>query len=183
MFMVMTLASRPCEAQSPPLSAGTWTRGLAASWGHSWKHGLPGYGKTESDVQFVGFHPQLGRFVTDHLELYGEATLLSYYQPHAEISAGVAGLGGRYHLWSDRVWTPYVVGAAGLLWTSLDIYELDRTFNFQLLYGVGLRLIPARGPGWIVEFRNHHISNAGTAGENLGLNTAALTAGVQWILR
>ena len=35
------------------------------------------------------------------------------------VSAGLAGLGGRYHLWRDRRWTPYVVGIAGLLWTSV----------------------------------------------------------------
>ena len=165
------------------MASGNWTRGLAGGWRHSWTHGVPGYGKTESDVHFVAFHPQLGPFVTDHLEVYGEGTLLLYQHPNAEVSGGLAGLGGRYHVWNDRGWTPYVVGAAGLIWTSLDIPELDRAFNFQLLFGLGLRMVPARGPGWIVELRNHHISNAGTAGENLGLNAATVVAGVQWILR
>ncbi len=117
------------------------------------------------------------------LEAYGEGTLLIYYRPDLEVGAGLAGLGGRYHLWPHRVWTPYVTVAAGLIWTSLNIPELDRRANFQLLYGVGLRVARQHGPGWIVELRNHHISNAGTAGENLGLNTIAVVAGVQWILR
>ncbi len=56
-------------------------------------------------------------------------------------------------------------------------------FNFQILYGLGARLLPRRGPGWVIEVRNHHISNAGTAGENFGINAAAVMAGVQWILR
>ncbi len=43
--------------------------------------------------------------------------------------------------------------------------------------------VEPRGPGWIVEFRNHHISNAGAAGENLGVNAAAIVTGVQWVLR
>jgi len=162
------------------LASGNWTRGVAGGWGHSW---TPGYGKTKSDVVFSAFHPQLGRFVTDHLELYGEGTLFLYSQPSAAISGGVAGLGGRYHLWNDRAWTPYVVGIAGLLWTNLDIPELDRVFNFQLIYGLGLRLVPPRGPGWIFELRTHHISNAGTAGRNLGVNAATILAGVQWVLR
>ena len=170
----------PVTAQPGRLASGNWTRGLAGAWGHSW---TPGYGKTESDVAFAGFHPQLGRFVTDHLELYGEGTLLLYHQPGAAAAGGVAGIGGRYHFWNDRVWTPYVVGIAGLIWTDLDIPELDRVFNFQLVHGVGLRIVPPRGPGLIVEFRNHHISNAGTAGENLGVNAATVVAGVQWVLR
>ena len=183
LILLIALTPAATAAQQKRLASGNWTRGLTGGWGHSWTHGVPGYGKTESDVQFVAFHPQLGRFVTDHLELYGEGTLLLYVRPSVDVSGGLAGLGGRYHIWTDRGWTPYVVAAAGLIWTSLDIPELDRTFNFQLLYGLGLRMVPQRGPGWMVEFRNHHISNAGTAGENLGLNAATVVAGVQWILR
>ncbi len=55
----------------------------------------------------------------------------------------------------------------GILWTSLETMDIDRRFNFQILYGIGVRLLPRRGPGWVIEARNHHISNAGTAGENL----------------
>ena len=165
------------------MAAGYWTRGLLGGWGNAWKHGVPGYGETESDIRFGVFHPQLGRFVTDRLELFGEGTLFVYERPAPALSAGVAGLGGRWHLRSDRRWTPYVLGIAGLLWTSLDVPEIDRVFNFQLVYGVGVRLVPPRGPGLMVELRNHHISNAGTAGENLGVNAAVVMAGVQWVLR
>jgi hypothetical protein len=63
------------------------------------------------------------------------------------------------------------------------VKEIDRIFNFQVVAGVGVRFVPRKGPGWIIEFRNHHISNAGTAGENLGINAATVVAGVQWVLR
>ena len=182
-IILLTITSDTAAAQAPRLAAGNWTRGLAAGWGHTWRHGLPGYGKTASNARFVAFHPQLGRFVTNHLEIYGEGTLLLYDRPARAVAAGLAGLGGRYHLWRDRAWTPYVLGIAGLLWTSLDVPEIDRRFNFQLVYGVGIRMVPPRGPGLILELRNHHISNAGTAGENLGLNAATVVAGVQWVLR
>jgi lipid A 3-O-deacylase PagL len=61
--------------------------------------------------------------------------------------------------------------------------EIDRIFNFQHFGGFALRWAPFRGPGFTVELRNHHISNAGTAGENLGVNAGTIIAGVQWILR
>ena len=182
-LLLVALAPAMVAGQESRLAAGNWTRGLAAGWGSAWKHGVPGYGKTGSDVDFAAFHPQLGRFVTGHLELYGEGTLLLYRRPAPAVSGGLAGLGGRYHVWRDRSWTPYVVGIAGLLWTSLDLPEIDRVFNFQLVYGLGIRQVTRRGPGLIVEIRNHHISNAGTAGENLGLNAATVIAGVQWVLR
>ena len=49
--------------------------------------------------------------------------------------------------------------------------------------GIGVRWAPLRGPGFTIELRNHHISNAGTVGENLGVNAGTIVAGVQWILR
>ena len=77
----LTCMQGAAAAQEPRLAEGYWTRGLVGAGGHAWKHGVPGYGKTESDVRFATFHPQLGRFVTDHLELYGEGTLLLYARP------------------------------------------------------------------------------------------------------
>ena len=156
------------------------TRGLAGGWGHSWR---PLFGKTRSDLGFVAFHPQMGWFVTDRIELYGEATLFVYHEPSRGITAGLGGLAGRVHLADDRAFIPYVVVGSGLLWTSLDVAEIDRVFNFQLFAGLGLRWAPLRGPGFIVELRNHHISNAGTAGQNLGINAGTVVAGVQWVLR
>ena len=178
--LLLALTPAAAAAQQGRLATGNWTRGLVGGWGHSW---TPGYGKTKSDVQFVAFHPQLGRFVTNHLELYGEGTLFLYSQPETAVGGGAAAIGGRYHVWNDRGWTPYVVAISGLIWTNLSIPELDRVFNFQLIYGVGIRVAPSRGPGLIVEFRSHHISNAGTAGENLGVNAATVLTGVQWVLR
>jgi Lipid A 3-O-deacylase (PagL) len=156
------------------------TRGLAWGWGHSWS---PFFGKTRSDISFVAFHPQMGWFVTDRIELYGEATLFAYFEPPGEISAGIAALAGRAHFWNDRALAPYIVAGVGLLWTSLDVREIDRVFNFQHFGGIGVRWAPLRGPGFTIEMRNHHISNAGTAGENLGINAGTIVAGVQWILR
>ena len=181
--LVLWLACDAVSAQQPRLATGYWTRGLAGGAGYAWRYGVPGFGKTESDVRFLAFHPQLGRFVTDRLEVYGEGTLLLYGRPAPAVGGGLAGLGGRYHFRPDRPWTPYVVGISGLFWTTLDVPEIDRVFNFQLAYGLGVRLVPPRGPGLVVELRNHHISNAGTAGENLGLNAVTLLAGVQWVLR
>ena len=160
------------------------TMGLVGAWGHSWDGGWPGFGRTESDIAFGAFHPQMGWFVSDHLEIYGEGTLLVYHKPEADIAGGLLGLAGRYHFWNTRSWTPYFTLGGGLLWTSQQqIEEIDRIFNFQVVVGAGIRFVPRSGPGWIVEFRNHHISNAGTAGRNLGINAATVVGGVQWVLR
>lgn len=168
---------------APALAGGYRTRGLVAGWGHGWPYAVPGWGKTRSDLSFFAFHPRMGWFVTNRFELYGEATLLLYQRPAAAVSAGLGGLAGRLYWATDRRWVPYGTLGAGLLWTSLDVREIDRVFNFQIFYGAGVREVKQRGPGLMIELRNHHISNAGTRGNNLGVNALTLLAGVEWTLR
>lgn len=176
-------SARDAVAQATCFDSDTRTRGLSWAWGHSWYPGFPGFGKTSSDIAFAAFHPQMGWFVTDRLELLGEGTLFVYHRPRYAVAGGLLGLSGRYHFRNDRSWTPYVTAGTGLILVPLDVPELDRLFNFQVVFGVGLRWARQHGPGLLLEFRNHHISNAGTAGENLGVNAATLVAGIQWILR
>jgi lipid A 3-O-deacylase len=176
-------AAVSAHAPEPSLAAGYRTRGLVGGWGHGWPFAVPGWGKTRSNISFLAFHPRLGWLVTDRFEIYGEGTLLLYHRPAAAVSAGVGGLAGRLYWATDRPWVPYATLGAGLLWTSLKVPEIDRIFNFQIFYGAGVRQVTRKGPGLVIELRNHHISNAGTRGENLGVNALTLLAGVEWTLR
>ena len=182
-LLLIVGAVAPMRAQDGPVDRGVRTRALAAGWGTAWQFGIPGYDKTRTDAAFVAFHPALGWFVRDRLEVGGEATLFAYYRPKPAVSAGLAGVGARYHLRRAGRLLPFLSGGAGFLWTSLDVPEIDRIFNGQLFYGAGIRVRSDRNPSWRIEIRNHHISNAGTSGENLGLNAFVLIAGVEWFLR
>jgi hypothetical protein len=173
----------PVQAPQTLLSRGHRTRALTGGYGHSWRRGWPGFGKQRTDIEFVAFYPQLGWFLTSRLEIFGEATLHGYWTPQPSVFAGVMGLGGRYHFSNDRPWTPYVFYGLGLGWTPLDVVEIDRLFNFQIVWGAGLRQITRKGPGWMIELRNHHISNAGTRGENIGVNAATVVVGIHWVIR
>jgi lipid A 3-O-deacylase len=173
------IASTSVRAEDRPFVKGSRTRGLIGGVGIGYK---PFWAPTRSDVQFAALHPRMGWFVEDRLELYGEATLFAYYKPELDVTAGLGALAGRFYLRSSGRWIPYVHGGVGLLWTSLDIVEIDRTFNFQHFIGIGWRQNRARGPRLVLELRNHHISNAGTAGENLGVNAAVVLTGVEWVL-
>jgi hypothetical protein len=170
-------------AEVAPLARGYRTRALAGGWGHSWLHGWPGYGKAISDIQYVAFSPQMGWFVTDWLELYGEGTAHVYYRPRHAVLGGVVGIGGRHYFRRERLWTPYYFLGGGMVWTSLEVPELDRIWNFQVVWGAGVKRITRGGPGLMLEFRNHHISNAGTRGDNLGVNAAMVVVGAHWLLR
>jgi hypothetical protein len=177
--LVFAIAA-PALAQVAPVGKNFRTRGIVGGWGHSWQ---PIFGQTETDIDFAAFHPRMGWFVAERLELYGEGTLFLYRRPEAAVSAGLAGISGRYYFKSEGRWIPYAHAGAGLLWTSLDVPEIDRIFNFQLIMGAGVRQTRAKGPCLVLEFRNHHISNADTAGKNMGINAAVLLGGIEWVLR
>jgi lipid A 3-O-deacylase len=178
--VIIQSLSTPVAADDRPFSKGSRTRGLTGGWGHRWH---PGFGKTRTRITFGAFAPRMGWFVTDRFELYGEGTLFLYNQPYTAVAAGVTGFDGRYYLRTSGAWIPYIHAGSGLLWTSLDVAEIDRIFNFQLFAGIGWRQTRARGPRLLFEFRHHHISNAGTRGENLGINSATVLSGVEWVLR
>ena len=110
-----------------------------------------GYYKAVSDIQDVGFYPQMGWFVTNWLELYGEGTAHVDHRPHAAILGGVVGIGGRHYFLRDRPWTPDDTLAGGMAWTSLEVPEVDRIRNFQVVWGAGIKRITRRGPGLMLE--------------------------------
>ncbi len=180
LIVIACLPPAAVRSQDRSFEAGDRTRGLIGGVGLGYK---PPWAPTESDVAFGAFHPRLGWFVHDRIELFGEATLFVYYEPKLDVSAGAGMLAGRYYLRTSGRWIPYVYGGVGLLWTSLDVIEIDRTYNFQHFVGFGWRQNRPSGPRLVVELRNHHISNAGTAGDNLGVNAVVALAGVEWKLK
>jgi hypothetical protein len=74
---------------------------------------------------------------------------------------------------------PYAEFAGGPFWTDLGgrIREEANQFNFVLTGGVGVSWFIAPQAAINVGYRFHHISNAGTAFPNLGLNASLPFAG------
>jgi hypothetical protein len=177
---VTILSATDVAAQDRPFERGNRTRGLVGGWGVGYH---PPWAVADSDVTFAAFHPRMGWFIEDRIELYGEATVFLYTEPSSEITAGLGGLAGRLYLRDSGNWIPYLHGGIGLLWTSLEIRNIDSVFNYQHFVGVGWRQNRPRGPRLVFELRNHHISNAGTAGKNLGVNALVALSGVEWILK
>jgi hypothetical protein len=182
-LVLSLLAAASAAAEEPkPFDRNSRTRGLVAGWAHSWRP-LALIGETESDIGLIVFNPRMGWFVSDRLELYGEGTFFLYHEPEAAVTAGLVGLAGRYHLRTSGRVVPYLTLGAGFLWTSLDVPEINRTFNLQAFGGAGVRLVRERGPALVVELRTHHISNANTVRPNRGVDVTGILIGVEWILR
>jgi opacity protein-like surface antigen len=69
---------------------------------------------------------------------------------------------------------PYAEFAGGPFWTDLGgrIHEEANQFNFVLTGGVGVSWFITSQLAFNAGYRFHHISNAGTAFPNLGLNAS-----------
>ncbi len=100
-------------AQDRGVTRGVHVRSLAAGWGTAWEFGVPGYGKTTSDVRFVAFHPGLGWFVANRSELFGEAALFWYSRPQSALAVGPLAIGARHHFRDRGRLLPFVSPAPG----------------------------------------------------------------------
>ena len=74
---------------------------------------------------------------------------------------------------------PYLEFAGGPFWTDLGgrIHEEANQFNFVLTGGAGVSWFVTSQLAFNAGYRFHHISNAGTAYPNLGLNASLPFAG------
>lgn len=78
-----------------------------------------------------------------------------------------------------RAVSPFVSVTGGGIWFTERVPTTKASnFNFTASAELGLRLGTAGGHGVTLAYRFHHISNAGTAGENPGLASHLLTVGM-----
>ncbi len=84
---------------------------------------------------------------------------------------------------SERL-SPFVGVNGGVLYFDRRVPTTKASrFNFTASAEVGVRLGPPGEPGLTLSYRFHHISNAGTAGENPGLASHLIALGVHRPLR
>ncbi len=167
-------------------------------WGVKTGYGLTnGLGPATSGIDFFGFLPRVGYVFTQlqgkppwqgSLEVVVEAVpvLLAFESSPAFGSQTIygGGLTGllHYDLRTGTRLVPFLEGGAGLLLStpqSRDPLSQFRAsqFNFTLQIGVGLRYVLSKGAALSVEYRFHHISDAGLTEDNPGFNADFLLLG------
>jgi len=167
---ILVLFAGPALGQTPTSGDRTeWS--LAAGYGFSVhiNHG-------RSNERLVLIEPAFGYMLSKRLEYIAEAHAAVYFSPGG-YALGWLPLGGRFYFGSGGV-KPYVSIGAGFGWTDLTrLIEIDRRFNFLLQGSLGVRGKISEKQSWSFEARLDHISNAGTALPNLGLNSVVLLGG------
>jgi hypothetical protein len=131
-------------------------------------------GRTHEKALFSD--PGISFRLSSRIEYLVEAHFAHYVSPGGYV-LGVLPIGGRLYVGSGRV-LPYVSLGAGLGWTNLtELAEIDQRFNFLLQGSIGVRRATSETAGWTLEVRLAHVSNAGMARPNLGLNMLVFSGG------
>jgi len=129
-----------------------------------------------SDERIVLFAPEVAKPLSRHWEYLLEGHLSRFTSPPGYF-AGISPVGVRYFPLDARV-RPFVSVDLGLGWTDLtNIPEISRRFNFFTEGDLGVRWKTRGDQSWQIAGRFLHISNAGTARPNLGLNMLVLLVG------
>lgn len=165
----------PERAERPPSREPAWRGYLAAGAGST-----AAIGPTVTDSAFVFLAPQWTLPVSRSVEYVIEGHFSRYFSPGGYF-AGIVPVGGRVSTRGTSRRYSFSAGA-GLGWSNLErLPEIDRKFNFLLEGGAGVHWRSAGGAERFLELRLVHLSNGGTAGRNLGLNSIALVGG--WRVR
>jgi len=180
LFFVAALSwSVMCSAQQGPEAGGhevrVWTGGGYTVPGGTkdtgvWNLGLR-YGWILTGLHGPGFLK--GRFE------YGVDAVPAFlvFQPaNTAYGAGIDPVGLKWNFAGRGRWSPYLELAGGVLFTSHDVPAGTNSVNFLSSLALGMHLLGPRYD-WSLEARYMHISNAGLATPNPGINTLQVRIG------
>lgn len=173
--IVLLLCASAVAQTSNSIHKGTWELGIWTGGG-TW---VPG-GTGDTQVWNAGL--RVGYLLTDHVE-YAVDLIPAYviFEPvENAYGAGVTPLLLKYNFTAGKRIAPYVEGGAGLLFTNHDVPFGTNSVNFTPQAAVGLQFFLREGRSVNIAARYVHISNAGLASPNPGINTVQFTIGYHW---
>lgn len=94
--------------------------------------------------------------------------------------ASVNPLVSRWNFTGARRVVPYLELASGFLWTSQEVPRFTSRINFTSQAALGMHVLRSGDRSVNLTFRYAHISNAGLATPNPGINTVQVQVGFSW---
>ncbi|NMC74459.1 MAG: acyloxyacyl hydrolase [Geobacteraceae bacterium] len=145
-----------------------------------------GFGDTRTQVQTVDCIGRFGWFLSRELGsgwYTGRHELLVELPVHTVVDPRVSPMVGGYLLGSWKFtspdnWAPYVFAGGGILYVDLGLPTMGSRLDFSYQGGAGVQYFIRKGLALSLEYRYHHISNAGTATPNEPLNSSKILMGV-----
>lgn len=145
-----------------------------------------GFGDTRTQVQTVDMIGRFGWFLSRELGsgwYKGRHELLVELPVHMVVDPRVSPMVGGYLLGSWKFtslenWAPYVFAGGGILYVDLGLPTMGSRLDFSYQGGTGVQYFLRKDLALSLEYRYHHISNAGTATPNEPLNSSKILLGV-----
>ena len=166
-----------------PASRTTGEYGVLTGYGITHKY----FGATRSQVQTWDVIARFGRFLSEEVGrgswYQGRHELLVELPYHMAVDHNGRSMVGGYLLGSWKFTglkdaAPYVFAGGGPLYVDLGLPTMGTKLCFSYQGGTGLQYFMSRKSALNVEYRYHHISNAGTAEPNEPLNSSKILFGM-----
>lgn len=181
--LLLTLAlALPASAENQVARAAGEYGGLTG-YGITHKY----FGATRTQVQTWDAIARFGRFLSDEVGVgswyQGRHELLVELPYHMAVDHNGRSMVGGYLLGSWKFTglkdaAPYVFAGGGPLYVDLGLPTMGSKLCFSYQGGTGLQYFLDRKSALNVEYRYHHISNAGTAEPNEPLNSSKILVGI-----
>jgi len=183
-IIILTALACPFQASAEnAASTATGEFGIMTGYGSS----FVGFGATRHQVQTLDAILRAGFFLSDEVGkgswYQGRHELLLELPYHLAINRGGRSMVGGYMLGHWRFTSldtivPYVLAGGGPLFVDLGLPTMGTKLCFSYQGGTGLQYFIDKQTALNVEYRYHHISNAGTAEPNEPINSNKVLIGV-----
>jgi lipid A 3-O-deacylase len=179
-IVAMLLISPAAHAQSGPEEGGhefqLWTSGGHAVSGSTSADGVWSFG---GRMGFILTKPHGPGFLRGRLEYAADLIPVFYvFQPgHNAFGASFDPVVLKWNFDTGGRVVPYIETAGGVLFSNMTVPTGTSRVNFTPQAAAGLHFLGDRF-NWSVEIRYEHISNAGLASPNPGINTIQARIGV-----
>jgi lipid A 3-O-deacylase len=178
--LLILLASTFLAAQAAPEKGGYEVE-IWAGGGHSVSGGRGNtgvfnaglrYGWILTDLHLPGFLRGRFEYAVDAVPIF-----LAFQPTNTAYGVGFAPLGLKWNFQRRGHISPYLELTGGVVFTSHDVPTGTNTVNFMDQAALGMHILGAKH-NVSVELRYMHISNAGLATPNPGINTVQVRLGV-----
>ena len=178
--VLILLSSAMLAAQAAPEKGGREIQ-IWAGGGHSVSGGRGDTGVVNAGLRYgwVLTDPHLPSFLRGRFEYAVDAVpvFLAFQPTNTAYGVGFDPLGLKWNFQSHSRISPYLELTGGVLFTNHDVPTGTNTVNFMDQAALGMHILGATR-NVSLELRYMHISNAGLATPNPGINTVQVRLGV-----
>jgi lipid A 3-O-deacylase len=182
--LVLLLLCGLAQAQSTTLGDKPWDLGVWVGGGFSVPGGTP-------DTQVVNAGFRVGKILTGNV---GNSFLRGNFEWSADVmplyylgqpgknayAAGFNPVNLNWNFTPGSRAVPYLELGGGVLFSNVDVPQATNTTNFVTHGGLGLHILTREKRALTFTTFFEHISNAGLASPNPGINTVQFTVGMNW---